>query len=257
MDRIDHRLADKVAIITGSGGSIGRAACLRFAAEGARIVGCDMQPDAAAETVARVAARGGTMVSLHPCDLNRAADAQALVDLALASFGRIDILYNNAAMAHFAWFAEMDHALFARTLRDELEILFPITKGVWPHFVAQGAGVIVNTASVSASICYAVVPGLAHSTAKAGVLGMTRHLAMEGAPHGIRVNAVSPGLIRTNQSQALLDDPAWADAMRGKIMLGRVGAPEDVAAAAAFLASDDAAWITGTDLAVDGGTMAW
>lgn len=101
------------------------------------------------------------------------------------------------------------------------------------------------------------MPGLAHSTAKAGVLGMTRHLAMEGAPHGIRVNAVSPGLIRTNQSQALLDDPAWADAMRGKIMLGRVGAPEDVAAAAAFLASDDAAWITGTDLAVDGGTMAW
>ncbi|RVT39147.1 SDR family NAD(P)-dependent oxidoreductase [Sphingobium algorifonticola] len=251
------RLRGKVAIITGSGGSIGRAACLRFAAEGAAVVGCDLQSDAAAATVKAVEEIGGIIDSLHPCDLTEPDDAQALVDLALARFGRIDVLYNNAAMAHFAWFDAMDHDLFSRTIRDELEILFHLTKCVWPHFVAQRSGAIVNTASVSASICYAVVPGLAHSTAKAGVLGMTRHLAMEGAPHGIRVNSVSPGLVRTNQSEALLADVTWAGAMLSKIMLDRFGTPDDVAAAAAFLASDDAAWITGTDLAVDGGTMAW
>lgn len=257
MAQVGDRLRGKVTLITGSGGSIGRAASLRFAAEGALVVGCDQNSEAAEATMEQVAACGGKMVSLHPCDLTRPEDAAALVDFAITHFGKIDILYNNAAMAHFAWFEEMEYDLFARTLRDELEILFHLTRKVWPHFIAQKSGVVVNTASVSASICYAVVPGLAHSTAKAGVLGMTRHLAMEGAPHGIRVNSVSPGLIRTNQSETLLGDSEWAGAMLSKIMLGRIGLPEDVAAAAAFLASDDAVWITGTDLAVDGGTMAW
>lgn len=197
------------------------------------------------------------MHSLHPCDLGDPAAAYALVDFALASAGRIDVLYNNAALAHFAWFSEMDFALFRETMRDELDLVFHACKAVWPHFVRQGRGVIVNTASVSGMICYEVVPGLAHSTAKAGILGMTRHLAMEGAPHNIRVNALSPGLVETNQTAVLMGDLAWWESMRAKIMLRRAGQPDDIAAAAAFLASADASWITGANLPVDGGTTAW
>ncbi|MGL6044627.1 MAG: SDR family NAD(P)-dependent oxidoreductase, partial [Sandaracinobacteroides sp.] len=240
-----------------SGGSIGRAACLRFAAEGALVVGCDRNAAAALETVQAVEANGGRMVSLQPCDLTEPGAARALVDFAIDRAGRVDILYNNAAMAHFAWFADMDFAQFQQTMRDEVDLVFHACKAVWPHFVAQRHGVILNTASVSGMICYEVVPGLAHSTAKAGILGMTRHLAMEGARHNIRVNALSPGLVETNQSAELMADPAWWGKMQARIMLGRAGAPADIAAAAAFLASSDAAWITGANLPVDGGTTAW
>jgi NAD(P)-dependent dehydrogenase (short-subunit alcohol dehydrogenase family) len=251
------RLQDKVAIITGSGGSIGRAACLAFAREGASIVGCDVVTANAQETVALVNAAGGSMISVEPCDLTDPGACDLLVEAALCLNGQIDILYNNAAMAHFAWFDEMSLELFRRTMAEEVELVFNLCKAVWPTFVAQNAGVIVNTASVSGLICYEVVPGLAHSTAKAGILGMTRHLAMEGARHNIRVNAISPGLVETQQSAALLSDRDWAGKMQAKIMLGRVGRPEDVASAAVFLASDEASWITGANLPVDGGTTAW
>lgn len=252
-----HRYAGKTVIITGSGGSIGRAACLRFASEGAVVIGCDLDVANAEATVAAVGAAGGVMHSLHPCDLTDPENCAALIAFALTHSAGIDLLYNNAAMAHFEWFEDMSFEMFDQTMRDEVELVFHLCKAIWPHFIAQGHGVIVNTASVSGMICYSVVPGLAHSTAKAGILGMTRHLAMEGAKHSIRVNAVSPGLIETNQSAALLSEPEWSERMRSKIMLSRIGRPEDVAAAAAFLGSDDASWITGANLPVDGGTTAW
>lgn len=257
MSGMDGRLRGKHVLITGSGGSIGRAACLRFAAEGAILTGCDVDAQRGQETVDAVAARGGRIVSFHPCDLTDAGQAMQLITEAVRHNGPLDVLYNNAAMAYFSWFGEMTYELFSQTLREELDLVFHLCKAAWPVFVGQGHGVLVNTTSVSASIGYAVVPGLAHATAKSGLLAMTRHLAMEGAPHGIRANAVSPGLVRSQQTAALLADPAWAAAMQAKIMLGRIGRPEDVAAAAAFLASDDASWITGTELVVDGGTMAW
>lgn len=252
-----RRLDQKVAIVTGSGGSIGRAACLRLAAEGAWLMGCDRDAASAQATLAAVTDAGGKMVSYDPCDLTDPAAVDQLIAATTDQFGRIDILYNNAALAHFAWFDDLDHAGFRRVIQDELDIVFHACKAVWPIMQAQRHGVILNTASVSGMICYEVVPGLAHSTAKAGVIGLTRHLAMEGAKHGIRANAISPGLVRTNQSAALIDQPAWGDVMRAKIMLDRVGMPEDIAAAAAFLVSDDAAWITGINLPVDGGTTAW
>jgi NAD(P)-dependent dehydrogenase (short-subunit alcohol dehydrogenase family) len=251
------RLQDKVAIVTGSGGSIGRAACLTFAREGAFVVGCDIDDVRAQETVDLVSSAVGRMISVHPCDLTDPQACSNVVDQAIGQAGRIDILYNNAAVAHFAWFEDMSFALFRQTMNEEVDLVFNFCKAVWPIFVGQKSGVIVNTASVSGMICYEVVPGLAHSTAKAGILGMTRHLAMEGAPHNIRVNAISPGLVETQQSAELLRDDSWAHKMRSKIMLGRIGRPEDVAAAAAFLASDEAAWITGANLPVDGGTTAW
>lgn len=254
---MNGRLHGRVAIITGTGGSIGHAAALRFAREGARVVGVDRDAAAAERTLQSVRGAGGEMVSLQPCDLTTPDGAAALVAFSLDAYGRIDVLFNNAAFAHFAWFDSMTHDLFRATLRDELDIVFHATRAAWPHLVAAGAGAIVNTASVSGMIPYEVLPGLAHSTAKGGLLAMTRHLAMEGAPHNVRANAISPGLIETNQTRALLDDADWWRGMRAKLMLKRVGQPEDVASAAAFLASDDARWITGVNLPVDGGTTAW
>lgn len=257
MHNIHSRLQDKVVLITGSGGSIGRAACLRFASEGARIVGCDVDPSHGEETLEAVRSAGGSAAMFIQSDLTDPSQVSELIAKVKSGCGRIDVLYNNAAMAHFSWFTDMSFETFSRTMRDEVDLVFHTCKSIWPVFLGQGRGVIINTASVSAHICYKVVPGLAHSTAKSGILAMTRHLAMEGAPHGIRVNSISPGLIATNQSEVLLSDPEWASAMQSKIMLDRIGQPEDVAAAAAFLASDDAKWITGTDLVVDGGTTAW
>jgi NAD(P)-dependent dehydrogenase (short-subunit alcohol dehydrogenase family) len=252
------RLDGKVAVITGSGGSIGRAACLRFAREGARLVGCDSHSSSALETVKLVEAGGGVMHSLHEdCDLTRSADAQSVVDLALSVYGRIDILYNNAAMAYFNWFSDLTFDEFRRTQSEEVDLVFHLCKAAWPHLIAQRSGSIINTSSVSGMICYEVLPGLAHSTAKSAILGLTRHLAMEGAQFGVRANAVSPGLIKTQQTESFLSDPVWGGKMRNKIMLERVGEPEDVAAVALFLASDDAAWVTGINLPVDGGTTAW
>jgi NAD(P)-dependent dehydrogenase (short-subunit alcohol dehydrogenase family) len=277
------RLNGKIAIITGTAGGQGRAAALLFAREGAKIVGCDVgggyyadvtdtaydiesptavefaewarkDPD---ETVALVRKEGGEMVSLHPCDLTSQQDAERLVRLALDTYGRIDILYNNAAKGEFEWFADMSHEMFWKCMKNELDTVFLPAKAVWPHFVAQGSGVIVNTSSMSASKVFEVLPCIAHTTVKAAVQGFTKHLAYEGSLHGIRVNCVSPGLIASPSTGPLLGDADWTGEMLRKHMIKRVGTPEDIAYAALYLASDESAWTTAANLAVDGGATAF
>lgn len=250
------RLAGKTCIITGTGGSMGRSAALMFAREGAQIVGCDINPASGQSALEEVRAVGGKMVSMHPCDLTKKADCEALVKLAIDSFGRVDVLYNNAAMAYFDWIEGLSDELWYKTIDEEVHLVWLLTKAVWPLLKVNG-GSIVNTASVSGHQTFRALPGIAHSTAKGAILSMTRHLALEGRTHGIRANSISPGVILTKQTEPLLQDPAWSQAMLGNIMLGRLGTPEEVAAAALFLASDEASYITGTDLIVDGGVTIW
>ena len=253
---MNNRLKDKTCIITGSGGSIGRAACLRFAAEGANVVGCDIAPEGAEETLRLVEDAGGSMISIHPADLTDKAQCERVVAAAVDRFGSLDVLFNNGAMAYFAWIEDMTDEMWSKTINEELNLVFLMTRTAWPELV-KSKGNIVNTASLSAWAGIELLPGLAHTAAKGGVLAMTRQLAMEGRKHGIRANSVSPGTIETNQTRFILEDPEWCRIQLGRAMINRMGQPEEVAAAVAFLASDDASYITGTDIAVDGGVRAW
>jgi NAD(P)-dependent dehydrogenase (short-subunit alcohol dehydrogenase family) len=250
------RLSGKVCIITGTGGSMGREAALAFVREGASVVGCDLNGEAAEATVQMVRKAGGTMVSLHPCRLSNPADCRALVAFAVRTFSRIDVLFNNAAIAYFNWLEDISDEEWDRNRRDEVDLVFYLTRAAWPH-LKTSRGVVVNTASLTASMSFKNLPSLAHTTAKAGIIGMTRQLAMEGREHGIRANSISPGIIETNQTREQLKDPEWADYMLGKTLLGRLGRPEEIANVALFLASGESSYVTGIDIVVDGGMRVW
>jgi len=250
------RLSGTVCVVTGTGGSMGRASALAFAREGALMVGCDVAVEPAEETVALVHAAGGEMVSMQPCRLDDPADCAKLVELALSEFGRIDVLFNLAARSHFHRLEDFTDEEWAAAQRDEVDLVFYLTRAAWPH-LKNSRGVVLNMASLNGSLSFKLLPSLAHTTNKAAIIGMTRQLALEGSEHGIRVNSVSPGFIETNSTRGELEDDTFGSEMRGRTLLGRFGQPEDVANAALFLVSDDSAYVTGVDLVVDGGMRVW
>lgn len=250
------RLAGKIALITGTGGGQGRAAALRFAAEGAMVVGCDIGAEGQAETIEMVRSAGGTMTgTTGRVDLSTSSGANTWIQSAVADHGRIDILYNNASAARFAPIDRMTDEDWHFTLRNELDIVFFATRAAWPHLARPG-GVIINVGSTAG---WAGSPGagtLAHNATKGAVIAMTRQLALEGAPHGIRAVSLSPGFVRTPGTAAFLENPAIRAALTARIPLGRPGEPEEIVAAAVFIASGEASFLTGTDIVVDGGSLA-
>jgi meso-butanediol dehydrogenase/(S,S)-butanediol dehydrogenase/diacetyl reductase len=251
------RLARKVALITGTAGGQGRAAALLFAREGATIVGCDLKVEESQETVEMVRAAGGQMTATAPLDLGDSVAARAWVAEAAARHGGFDILYNNASAPKFASIAAMTDEEWHFTIRNELHVMFYATSAAWPHLVARGGGSIINTASISGMRGMPETPGsIAHAATKAAVLGMTRELAVEGGPHRIRANAISPGAIETPATAPALADPAFRRTHVDRVLLDRIGTAEDVAALALFLASDESSWVTGANFVVDGGFTA-
>jgi NAD(P)-dependent dehydrogenase (short-subunit alcohol dehydrogenase family) len=245
----------KVVLITGTGGGIGRQAALKFAAEGARVVGCDVNIESNLETVRLVKAAGGTIDCMSPVDLSNANEAKQWVEDAAALHGRIDIVYNNASAARFAPIESMTEDDWQFTLRNELDLVFYVTRYAWPFLKRQG-GVIINTGS-TAGIAGSGPGGTAHAATKGAVIAMSKHLAQEGAADNIRVVTISPGFVETPGTAAFCENPAMLEMLVENNMIKRPGKPAEIAAAAVFMASDEAGYITGSNLVIDGGRTSW
>jgi meso-butanediol dehydrogenase / (S,S)-butanediol dehydrogenase / diacetyl reductase len=248
------RLEGKRVLITGTAGGQGEAAQRLFAAEGARVIGCDLQ-EGAAEATAAPLREAGHEVHGDTVDLSDAQAAGDWVDSAAERLGGIDVLYNNAAGFGFAPFADMTHELFRHVLKVELELVFNTIKPGWDHMLKGGGGSIVNTASYSALRGIAPLGQVAHAAAKGGVVSMTKSLAAEGAADGIRANAISPGFVKSPATDAAVPQEGreW---QLSKHLIQRPGSGEDIAYMALYLASDESAWVTGQNFSVDGGATA-
>jgi meso-butanediol dehydrogenase/(S,S)-butanediol dehydrogenase/diacetyl reductase len=248
------RLENKRVLITGTAGGQGEAAQAMFAREGARIVGCDVQAGAAERTAA-VLRDEGYDVTGHTVDLADPDAAEQWIDDGAEQLGGIDVLYNNASGYGFAPFADMTLAMWRHVMRVELDIIFHTTRPAWRHLQASGAASIISTASMSGIRGIAPLGQAAHAAAKGGVIALTKTLAAEGAPEGIRANAISPGFVKTPATDAAVGDELRAFQM-GMHLIRRPGLGEDIAYLAVYLASDESEWVTGQNYSIDGGVTA-
>lgn len=247
------RLDGKVAVITGGGGGIGRETCLRFALEGAKLVVADLAIGNAEETAAMVVAAGGEAIAVK-VDVSKAEDAKRMIDLAETTYGKLDILFNNAGISH----AQDDDAV--TTEEDVWDLTFDINvKGVFlgckygiQALRRNGGGTIINTASFVA-LLGAATPQLAYTSSKGAVLSMSKELAAIHARENIRVNALCPGPLRTELLMKYLDTEEKRQRRLVHIPMGRFGEAKEIANAVLFLASDEASFVTGATFVVDGG----
>jgi NAD(P)-dependent dehydrogenase (short-subunit alcohol dehydrogenase family) len=244
------RLQGKVALVTGAASGLGRETVARFAAEGARVVAADLRYDAVAEGVSEL--REGLALEL---DVTDAGSIAAGLGLAVEHFGGLDVIVNSAGVLGFGAAHELAEAAWDVCMDVNLKGTYLVSKMAWPYLVERGGGVIVNLASI-----FGVSPqpaNVPYCVSKAGVVMLTRCLAMDGAQVGIRANSVSPGYTMTAMTRSALEsasdpDQAYREAL-ARHPIGRLGEPEDIAGGILYLASDEASWVTGVNLLIDGG----
>jgi len=258
MDRKGNsmRLKGKVAIVTGGGSGIGRGISTMFAEEGARVLAVDLKEDNGKETVALIEAAGGEAQFIK-ADVSSATDTAKMVRAAIDTWGKLDILVNNAGIVRIGSVTEAAEEDWDVVLDVNLKSVFLCSKFAVPEMIRGGGGAIINIASVGGIV--GPMEMAAYGSAKAGVINLTRQIAVDFGPKGIRVNCISPGTIVTDMHQAFYSaeekDEVLAEWAAMK-PLRKVGFPKDIAYAAVYLASDESSFVTGANLIVDGGSMA-
>lgn len=249
-----HRFEGRRVIVTGGANGIGKATVARLAAEGAAVVLTDLDGAAAEAAARQIAAETGATVYPFAADVSVKADNLAAVQFALAQMGGVDVLVNNAGIYYEDHFEDITEERWDAIMNVDLKGTFLMTQAIVPHFKERRAGVIVNMAStngLAGEMYYAH-----YNAAKGGVVLLTKTLALELGPYGIRVNCVCPGYIVTESTVAMDSDEFVNNYIQTKIPLRRTGRPEEVAAVIAFLASDDASFVHGDAILIDGGQLA-
>lgn len=248
------RLQEKIAIITGAGAGIGRASVLAFVREGARVVAVDRDEATGSETVALARQAGGEAVFFR-ADVSQSADVQAMIRFTLDRYGRLDILFNNAGIVQNGTVVDTPEAEWEQTMAVNLRSVFLGCKYAIPAMIRQGGGTIINTASVAGLV--GVRNRASYSASKMGIVGLTRSIAIDFVDQGIRANAICPGTVDTpslRQRIAQAEDPeATRAAFIARQPMRRLGTPEEIAALAVYLASEESAYMTGTAIVIDGG----
>ncbi len=254
-----HHLFDlkgKVAVVTGARRGMGRTHCLILAEAGAKVVVSDIDLGECEKVVGEIADAGGEALAVK-CDISKKEEVDAMIARAVEEFGGVDILVNNAGIADFKEFLSMTEEDWDRTIDINLKGYFLCSQAAAKKMTERGSGVIVNIGSIAMGQVGIGFPNLVHYVAsKGGIAGMTEALAIDLAPHKIRVNAIAPGVIETPMVDPIKSNEEGLKGLLARLPMGRMGEPEEISSAVLFLASDASSYMTGSVINVDGGWLA-